>query len=290
VPARALEDPWEVGVNEHTILDSSVIIGDVNEQLARLIENGSPPIALSVTSPPYHDLFDYGCGERQIGFGQRYEDFLESLRMTWTHSHELLMPGCKLCVVVGDVFVRGKDKTPYHVRPLQADIVKQLQAIGFRMLGNVIWNKVTTTKTSGGGVWMGTPYHPRNGVVTYEHEYIVVAQKRGNAPRPSAENKELSRITKDQRSEWFRGMWRIKGQRKTSGHPAAFPLEIPARLIRMYSFHGEWVMDPFLGTGTTLEAAERHGRRCLGIELNPDSLPLIRKAEERVELERAGYV
>lgn len=261
-----------------------------NVMLPRQVELEAPKIHLVVTSPPYHTLFDYGGDDGQIGFGQRYEDFLQSLNTIWDCCFSLLEPGCKICIVVGDVFVRGADGKPYFVRPLQADIVRQLDKLGFRTLGNIIWNKMTNTKTSGGGVWMGSVYHPRNGMVTYEHEYIIIAQKPGKSPRPSPDAKEKSRMTKEQRSEWFRGLWRVSGRKQNDGHPAAYPPEIPSRLIRMFSFHGERVLDPFLGTGTTLEAAELHGRSCLGIELNEDFLPLIQKAAGRVEIERLGYV
>jgi|APSaa5957512576_1039674.scaffolds.fasta_scaffold11841_3 modification methylase len=293
-------------MKRHELLSSEVRIAEARGELMRMVmlrndpaahtllprqvEVETPKIHLVVTSPPYHALFDYGGDGGQIGFGQRYEDFLQSLNTVWGCCLSLLEPGCKICIVVGDVFVRGTDGQPYFVRPLQADIVRQLDKLGFRTLGNIIWNKMTSTKTSGGGSWMGSIYHPRNGMVTYEHEYIIIAQKPGKSPRPSPGDKEKSRMTKEQRSEWFRGLWKVSGRRKDDIHPAAYPLEIPSRLIRMFSFHGERVLDPFLGSGVTLEAAEIHGRRCTGIELVDEYLPLIEKAAERVEFERLGYV
>ncbi len=154
-------------------------------------------------------------------------------------------------------------------------------------MGNIIWQKISTTNTSGGGALMGSMYYPKDGHVTYEHEYIILFRKPGKWPRPTPEQQELSRLTKEQRSEWFRGIWRIAPERQgvrsqesgatgaASNHGAIFPVEVPRRLIRMYSFSGETVLDPFLGTGTTSLAAEIEGRNSVGYEINEDFRPLI---------------
>ena len=131
---------------------------------------------------------------------------------------------------------------------------------------------------------MGSIYYPRDGHVTYEHEYIILFRKLGDWPRPSEESKTRSRLTKEQRSEWFRGVWDVSPARQKS-HAAMFPIEIPRRLMLMYSFHGETVLDPFLGSGTTVLAAEMTGRRCVGYEINEEFEPIIC---EKLGLEARG--
>lgn len=124
---------------------------------------------------------------------------------------------------------------------------------------------------------MGSTYWPRDGQITYEHEHILIFKKPGKGPRPTPEAKELSRLTKEQRSRWFRGVWDDVRPTTKADHPAAFPLEIPDRLIRMYSFWGETVLDPFLGSGTTAAAANAAGRNCVGVELVDDFVPTIER-------------
>jgi site-specific DNA-methyltransferase (adenine-specific) len=143
-------------------------------------------------------------------------------------------------------------------------------------MGNIIWEKISTTKTTGGGLWMGSIYYPRDGHITYEHEYIILFRKRGDWPRPTDAQKEKSKLTKQERSEWFRGIWKVFPERQNS-HEAMFPVEIPRRLIKMYSFYGETVLDPFLGSGTTCLAAELEGRNSIGYEINENFEDIIRE-------------
>jgi site-specific DNA-methyltransferase (adenine-specific) len=143
-------------------------------------------------------------------------------------------------------------------------------------MGNIIWQKISTTNTTGGGPLMGSMYYPKDGHVTYEHEYITLFRKQGKWPRPSPEQQERSRLTKEERSEWFRGTWKVAPERQNV-HGAVFPVEVPRRLIRMYSFWGETVLDPFLGTGTTSLAADLEGRNSVGYEINEEFRGLIRE-------------
>ena len=150
------------------------------------------------------------------------------------------MPGCKLVINIGDQFLRSKDNGGiYEIKPIHADMIKSCQELGFRFLGNIIWRKITTTKTTGGCSWMGSIYYPRDGYITYEHEYIIIFKKDGKAPRPSKEAKELSRLPKEYRSKWFRGIWDDIPPEKQGQHCAMFPEELPMRIIRMFSFAGE---------------------------------------------------
>jgi len=237
------------------------------------LDDGS--VHLVVTSPPYWCIKDY-AHPGQIGFDQSYEQYLRDLARVLSECHRVLHPGCRAAINIGDQYLRAAEHGRYRVQPIPADIIRIGREIGFDFMGNIIWQKISTTRTTGGGAWMGTTYWPRDGHVTYEHEYIILLRKRGRAPAPSAEQKERSRLTKRQRSEWFRGVWRIPPERQDA-HVAMFPLELPRRLILMYSFWGETVLDPFLGSGTTALAAEREGRNSIGYEINPDFGPLIRE-------------
>jgi DNA modification methylase len=252
-----------------------VLIGDTRALMTDLPDSA---VQLVVTSPPYWSIKDYDH-PGQIGCTQSYEEYLDALQCVWRECLRVLEPGCKLAVNIGDQFVRGGAER-YGVKPIQADTICSCRTLGYECLGSIIWRKVTTTKTTGGGVWMGSIYYPRDGYVTYEHEYIMLFRKPGKYRPPAKELRALSRLTKAQRSEWFRGIWELAPARQDA-HCAVFPLALPERIIRMFSFVGDTVLDPFLGSGTTLEAARDWGRNSIGIELNPAYLQLI---DERIGL------
>lgn len=233
-------------------------------------------VQLVVTSPPYWTLKDY-ADTNQIGYGQSYEEYLSSLTDVWKQCLRVLSPGCKLAINIGDQFLRANENNGrYEIVPIHADIIAACRELGFVFLGNIIWRKVTTTRTSGGCSWMGSIYYPRDGYVTYEHEYILLFRKPGKGP-PAGDNekKEMSRIPKDCRSTWFRGVWDDISPVRQTGHVAMFPLELPERLVRMFTFAGETVLDPFSGSGTTMEASGKWDRNSIGIEINCDYLPMI---------------
>ncbi len=232
-------------------------------------------VHLVVTSPPYWCIKDY-AHPGQIGRDQTYEDYLADLGRVLAECHRALHPGCRAAVNIGDQYLRASEHGRYRVQPIPADLIRIARAVGFDFMGNIIWQKISTTKTTGGGSWMGSTYHPRDGHVTYEHEYVILLRKRGDWPRPTEVQKRRSKLTKRQRSEWFRGVWRIPPERQ-DGHAAMFPVELPRRLVKMYSFHGETVLDPFLGSGTTALAAELEGRDSVGYEINPAFEETIRR-------------
>ena len=232
-------------------------------------------VHLVVTSPPYWCIKDY-AHPGQIGFDQEYGDYLSDLGRVLAECYRVLHPGCRAAFNIGDQYLRASEHGRYRVQPIPAEIIRMAGEAGFDFMGNIIWEKVSTTHTTGGGSWMGSTYHPRDGHFTYEHEYIILLRKPGKWPRPTPEQKEGSRLTKQERTEWFRGTWRIQPVRQ-KGHAAMFPVELPRRLIRMYSFRDETVLDPFLGSGTTALAADGEGRNCVGYEINPDFEPLIRE-------------
>lgn len=248
------------------------IIFSDSRRMSELEDNS---VHLVVTSPPYWCIKDY-CHPAQIGYDQPYEAYVADLSRVLAECHRALHPGCRAAVNIGDQYLRAAEHGRYRVQPLAADIIRAARDIGFDFMGNIIWEKISSTQTTGGGTWMGSIYYPRDGHITYEHEYIILLRKRGKWPRPAAEQKAKSRLTKQQRSKWFRGVWRISPERQEA-HVAMFPVEVPRRLIKMYSFHGETVLDPFLGSGTTALAAAQEGRNSIGYELNPTFEETIRR-------------
>jgi site-specific DNA-methyltransferase (adenine-specific) len=257
--------------NNETKCDHRIIVGCAKEELSDL---DSESVDLVVTSPPYWQIKDYEA-DGQIGADQSYDEYLDDLCTVWEECHRVLKPGCRMAINIGDQYLRASEHGRYRVKPIPADNVQMCQDIGFDFMGNIIWRKVSTTNTTGGCSWMGSIYYPKDGHVTYEHEYICLFRKRGDWEKPSEEAKEKSRLTKEQRSRWFRGYWELSPETQDD-HLAKFPVELPHRLIKMYTFHGETVIDPFLGSGTTTLAAQKNGRDSIGIELNPDYVPLIR--------------
>ncbi|MEF8787825.1 MAG: site-specific DNA-methyltransferase [Planctomycetota bacterium] len=261
-----------------------VIFGDSR----RMPELPDESVHLVVTSPPYWCIKDYDH-PAQVGHDQSYEDYLSDLQRVLSGCHRVLHPGCRAAVNIGDQYLRASEHGRYRVKPIPADVTRMGRDIGFDFMGSIIWRKISTTETTGGGCWMGSVYYPKDGHVTYEHEYILLFRKRGDWPRPTEEQKEKSRLTKRQRSEWFRGVWELQPARQV-GHVAQFPVDLPRRLIKMYSFAGETVLDPFLGSGTTLLAADLEGRYGVGYEVNPGLEDTIRRKMKAEDLfaQRAG--
>jgi len=249
-----------------------VIVGDALEALPNL---DGESLHLVVTSPPYWSIKDYEH-PGQLGRTQEYADYLASLETVWAECLRVLHPGCRLAVNIGDQYLRARDHGRYRILPIPADTIRACMGLGFDFMGSIIWHKISTTNTTGGCSMMGSIYFPRDGHVTYEHEYILLFRKRGKGPRPEPGDKEKSRLTKEQRSSWFRGLWTVPPERQ-KGHVAMFPVEVPRRLALMYTFAGETVLDPFLGSGSTTLAAMETGRRSIGVELNEEFLPVIRE-------------
>lgn len=232
-------------------------------------------VHLVVTSPPYWQLKDYGAAG-QIGYHHVYEDYINHLNLVWQECYRVLHPGCRLVVNIGDQFARAAYYGRYKVIPIRSEIIRFCEAIGFDYMGAIIWQKKTTLNPSGGATVMGSYPHPRNGIVEIDYEFILIFKKPGKAPAVSKALKEQSALSKAQWKEYFSGHWYFSGVRQQD-HLAMFPLELPKRIIEMFSFIGETVLDPFLGSGTTSLAALRSGRHSIGYEINPDFLPVIRE-------------
>lgn len=248
-----------------------VIIGDsrnMNE-----VEDES--VALVVTSPPYWHIKDYGV-VGQIGYGQTLHEYLFDLSRVFRECFRVLSPGRRLCINIGDQFARSVIYGRYRVIPIHAEVIAQCEIIGFEYLGAIIWQKRTTMRTTGGAVVMGSFPYPPNGIVELDYEFILLFRKPGTSGKVPGILKEAARMSRDEWKEFFSGHWTFPGERQVH-HEAMFPEELPRRLIRMFSFPGEVVLDPFLGSGTTLKVALELGRSGIGYEIQEAFLPLMRE-------------
>lgn len=247
-------------------------------------------VHLVITSPPYWQLKDYGPAE-QIGFNDSYASYINNLNIVWKECHRVLHPGCRLCINIGDQFARSVYYGRYKVIPIRTEIIKFCETVGFDYMGAIIWQKVTTTNTTGGATIMGSYPYPRNGILKLDYEFILIFKKLGKPPKPSPELKRLSAMTKDEWNEYFSGHWNFAGV-KQNGHLAMFPEELPARLIKMFSFVGDTILDPFLGSGTTSLAARNLSRNSFGYEINTDFFSIIKEKlnVNQSDLEGTEYI
>ncbi|HYW81667.1 MAG TPA: site-specific DNA-methyltransferase [Spirochaetia bacterium] len=234
----------------------------------RMADLESSSVELIVTSPPYWQIKDYGV-PGQIGHGQGLHAYLRDLSLVWGECHRVIREGGRMCVNIGDQFARASLYGRYRVIPLHAEVICQCAAHGFDFMGSIIWRKKTTMNTSGGATVMGSYPHPPNGIVEIDFEFILLFKKPGTLKKKDAELKKNAAMSRDEWKTWFSGHWELGGARK-KGHEAPFPEEIPRRLIRMFSFPGDTVLDPFLGTGTTAAVAQSLGRNAIGYEISEE--------------------
>lgn len=242
------------------------------------IPDGS--VHLIVTSPPYWTLKEYAENDRQMGAIADYERFLDELDKVWAECLRVLAPGGRICCVVGDVCVPRKKAGRHFVVPLHADIQVRSREIGLDCLTPILWHKIANgaTEAEGNGAgFYGKPYQP-GAVVKNDIEYILFMRKGGSYRSPEPLQKALSMLTKDEMQSWWRSIWTdIKGASTRAGHPAPYPAELAERLIRMFSFAGDTVLDPFAGTGSTNLAALAAGRNSIGNEIEGSYLKLAEK-------------
>lgn len=232
-------------------------------------------VHLVITSPPYWQLKDYGS-QSQIGYNDTYEEYINNLNLVWRECRRVLHQGCRLCINIGDQFARSAYYGRYKVIPIRTEIIKFCEAVGFDYMGAIVWQKVTTCHTTGGATIMGSYPYPRSGVLKLDYEFILIFRKYGKQPRVDKETKERSRLTQEEWNQYFTGHWHFPGE-KQDKHLAMFPEELPRRLVKMFSFVGDTVLDPFLGSGTTSLAAGNLTRNSIGYEVNEDFLPTIKK-------------
>lgn len=247
----------------------------------KMKEIADTKVHLVVTSPPYWNIKDYG-NSKQIGYRDSLDEYFEKLGEVWSECIRVLKSGCRLCINIGDQYLRATDKTPYQIIPLHAHLVNNIMvnhSEEILYLGSIIWNKISNTKTSGGASVMGSYGYPRNGYVSYNYEYIAIFKKKGHAPKPPTEIKKKTQ--KIDLSEWrdlFTGIWNFNGVKQVGGI-AIFPDILPSRLMRMFTYEGDTVLDPFLGSGTTTRVAYELGRHSIGYEIGFNS----QKIENTVE-------
>ena len=253
------------------ITNHKIIIGDSRE----MAEVDEKSVHLIITSPPYWQLKDYGSAD-QIGFNDSYEDYLNNLNLVWAECHRVLHDGCRLCINIGDQFARSVYYGRYKVIPIRTEIIKFCETLGFDYMGAIIWQKPTTMNTTGGATVMGSFPYPRNGIIKIDYEFILIFKKPGDSPKVSKEIKEQSKLSKEEWNEYFSGHWNFNGEKQIQ-HLAMFPEELPKRLIKMFSFVGDTVLDPFLGSGTTILAAKNLNRNSVGYEINSEFLPIIKE-------------
>ncbi|MBC8372722.1 MAG: site-specific DNA-methyltransferase [Planctomycetes bacterium] len=235
---------------------------------------------LVVTSPPYWTLKKYRDHEGQLGDVEDYERFLEELDEVWGHCFRVLVPGGRLICVVGDVCLsRRKNNGRHTVVPLHASIQEHCRKIGYDNLAPIIWYKIANAvfEASGnGGGFLGKPYEP-NAVIKNDIEFILMERKPGGYRKPSVASRVLSVIADENHKQWFQSIWSGVTGASTRNHPAPYPIELAERLVRMFSFVGDTVLDPFMGTGTTTVAAAKWGRNSIGVEIDPHYFGLSEK-------------
>ena len=227
-------------------------------------------VHLVVTSPPYWTLKEYRRAKGQLGFIVDYEEFLSELDKVWRHCFRALVPGGRLICVVGDVCLsRRKNDGRHTVVPLHSSIQEHCRVIGYDNLAPIIWHKIANAvyEVENGSSFLGKPYEP-NAVIKNDIEFILMERKPGGYRSPSVATRVLSVISTENHRKWFQQIWTGLTGASTKRHPAPFPLELAERLIRMFSFVGDTVLDPFMGTGTTNLAASRWGRNSIGVEVD----------------------
>ncbi len=242
-------------------------------------------IHLIVTSPPYWTLKSYNNHPAQLGHVQDYEEFLAALDRVWTECYRVLVPGGRLVCIVGDVCLSRKRFGRHFVMPLHADVTVHCRLVGFDNLTPILWHKITNaTYEEAGDRFFGRPCEP-NAILKNDLEYILMQRKPGAYRTPTPAQRRLSVIPKHLFDAWFRQTWDISGE-PACRHPAPFPIDLPYRLIRLFSFVGDTVLDPFVGTGTTMVAALEAGRNSIGVDVDAE---YVKMARDRLRRQMAGH-
>ncbi|MFZ4696167.1 MAG: DNA-methyltransferase [Verrucomicrobiia bacterium] len=239
-------------------------------------------VHLVVTSPPYWTLKEYEENEAQLGAVANYDAFLAELDKVWSECARVLAPGGRVCCVVGDVCIPRKREGRHYVMPLHADIQVRSRRLGLDCLTPILWQKiangVTEARGNGAGFY-GKPYQP-GAIIKNDVEYILFLRKGGEYRSPTPLQRALSMLNKEEMQAWTRSSWTdIRGESTRKGHPAPYPVALAERLIRMFSFAGDTVLDPFCGTGSTALAALISGRNSVSVEIEPTYLAI---AEQRL--------
>ncbi len=236
-------------------------------------------VHLVLTSPPYWTLKEYRDSEGQLGHVEDYDQFLQELDKVWKQCFQALVPGGRLICVVGDVCLSRRENGGRHtVVPLHSSIQEHCRKLGFDNLAPIIWHKISNAayEVEGGSTFLGKPYEP-NSVIKNDIEFILMERKPGGYRAPDISTKVLSVISAENHKKWFQQIWSGVTGASTKQHPAPYPLELAERLVRMFSFVGDTVLDPFMGTGTTTVAAAKWGRNSIGFEIDRHYYKLAQK-------------
>jgi len=248
------------------------VVGD-----ARILQSiVNEPVHLVVTSPPYWNLKEYPEKVGQLGNIVDYETFVDQITEVYRECYHVLVPGGRMVVVVGDVCLSRRKHGRHRVMPLHADIAVACRRIGFDNLNPILWHKITnaTYEVNNGTKFLGKPYEP-NAIIKNDMEYILMQRKPGGYRKPTEDQRRQSRLSREEYNAWFRQIWTLPGA-STRRHPAPYPLELAYRLVRMFSFVGDTVLDPFVGTGTTMVAALKANRNSIGIDIDPNYIDTAR--------------
>ena len=243
----------------------AILLGDARA-MSRIPDES---VHLVVTSPPYFDLKKYPEHESQLGALHDYDVFLKELDRVWADCYRVLVKGGRLVVVVGDVCRSRRAFGAHMVVPLHASIMEHCRYIGFHNLATVVWHKISNAvfEVENGSSFLGKPYEP-NSIIKNDIEFILMQRKPGAYRRPTEAMRALSVIGEKSHKKWSKQVVTVRGA-STRSHPAPYPAELVEPLVRMFSFVGDTVLDPFSGTGTTSLAAMRCGRNSIGIEIEP---------------------
>src|SRR5690348_5923798 len=276
---RIARDPESIRLIERAVhqvpTSHSLHRGDARQMPG--LESNS--VHLVLTSPPYWTLKEYRDSEGQLGHVEDYDQFLEELDKVWKHCFHVLVPGGRLICVVGDVCLSRRENGGRHtVVPLHSSIQEHCRKLGFDNLAPIIWHKISNAayEVEGGTSFLGKPYEP-NSVIKNDIEFILMERKPGGYRAPDISTKILSVISVENHKKWFQQIWSGVTGASTKQHPAPYPLELAERLVRMFSFVGDTVLDPFMGTGTTTVAAAKWGRNSIGFEIDSHYYKLAQK-------------
>lgn len=281
---KASKDPEFIAAVEQEVsslpTEHKLFLGDARK--LKSVDDES--VHLVVTSPPYWTLKKYNETDGQLGYVSDYEEFLSELDKVWSECYRVLVKGGRLIIVVGDVCLSRRKHGRHQVFPLHADIQSHCRNLGFDNLAPIFWYKIANASfeaEGNGGGFLGKPYEP-GGVIKNDIEFILMERKPGSYRKPDTKTRLLSIVPADKHKKWYQQVWSDVPGESTAKHPAPFPPEIPLRLIRMFSFVGDTVLDPFAGTGTTSLVAMKLGRNSIGYEIDKAYLAL---AEKRIRAE-----
>ncbi|MHA2283953.1 MAG: DNA methyltransferase [Promethearchaeota archaeon] len=256
-------------ITQTVYIKSSEHMEDVEDETVHLV----------VTSPPYWNLKNYGNQIKQIGYLEAYEDYITRLYQVLKECIRVLVPGGRICFNVGDVFTSSEHFGRYKVMAIHSKVIEFCETNGMDYMNTIFWKKIGKSEGGGGikgGIFGSYPFPP-NGIINNDIEYILTFKKSGERIKPPPEIIALSKFDKSEWMEHFSQIWEIIPASQRKGHPAVFPELLPRRLIRMFTFEGETVLDPFLGTSTTLKVAREMNRHSIGYEINSKYVTLVKE-------------